>query len=117
MLNKILLAVLMSALLMVSGCERSSTPIKQTRHTAVATYDADISDDGKLSNEKSLLDSWQVPGDVTWSPDDKWLAYSLTNLEYNDEIYIHAADNSKEAVNVSMHPRGDYSPKWSGDGS
>jgi Tol biopolymer transport system component len=78
---------------------------------------ADISGQGKLSNEKILLDGWDTPGDVCWSPDSKWLAYSLSDLDFNSEIFIHAADNSKTPVNISMHPREDYSPVWSLDGS
>ncbi len=77
---------------------------------------ADI-DDNKIKNETKLLDGWAKPEDVTWSPDSKWLAYSLADLNFNAEIYIHAADNSREPVNVSMHPRGDHSPVWSRDGS
>lgn len=57
------------------------------------------------------------PGSVSWSPDSKWLAYSLDDLNFNSEIFIHAADDSMEPVNVSMHPRGDYGPVWSRDGS
>jgi len=78
---------------------------------------ADISKSGGISNTKTLLDGWATPQGVTWSPDSKWLAYSLPDLDFNDEIYIHAADNSKPHVNVSMHPRGDYNPFWSKDGS
>lgn len=78
---------------------------------------ADISKDGRLSNQKILLDGWSTPGGVAWSPDSKWLAYSLDDLYFNSEIYIHAADGSKEPVNVSMHPKGDYGPVWSRDGS
>ncbi len=78
---------------------------------------ADISSDGKLSNEKILNDSWQVPARVTWSPDNKWLAYSMEDLYFNEEIFIQAADGTGKAVNVSMHPRGDGSPFWSTDGS
>ncbi|MEM6298710.1 MAG: S41 family peptidase, partial [Bacteroidota bacterium] len=78
---------------------------------------ADIDKDGKLSNEKVLLDGWAEPSGVTWSPDSRWLAYSLEDLDFNSDVYIHAADNSKEPVNVSMHPRGDYQPNWSRDGS
>jgi Tol biopolymer transport system component len=78
---------------------------------------ADISADGKLSNEKILLNGWATPGGVTWSPDNKWLAYSLDDLYFNTEVFIQAADNSSKPVNVSMHPRDDSNPSWSPDGS
>ncbi len=78
---------------------------------------AAISETGKISNTKTLVDSWNAPESVSWSPDSKWLAYSLSDLYFNDEIYIHKADDSKKAVNISMHPKGDYDPIWSKDGS
>lgn len=78
---------------------------------------AGISDKNKLTNETELLDGWASPSGVAWSPDSKWLAYSLVDLLGNNEIYIHAADNSQSPVNVSMHPRGDEDPVWSRDGS
>ncbi len=78
---------------------------------------ADINADGKLTNEKELLNGWATPTGMAWSPDSKWLAYSLPDLDFNDEIYIQAADNSGKPVNVSMHPRSDNSPAWSPDGS
>jgi len=77
---------------------------------------ATISADGKMSDEKELLKGWATPSGIAWSPDSKWLAYSLPDLEFNDEIYIQAADNSKKPVDISMHPRGDYSPVWSMNG-
>ncbi len=78
---------------------------------------ADISANGALSNEITLLDGWDIPEGIEWSPDSKWLAYAYEDLNFNEEIYIHAADGKSEPHNVSMHPRGDYSPKWSADGS
>lgn len=78
---------------------------------------SDISADGKLANEKILNESWASPAGITWSPDSKWLAYSLTDLDFNEEVFIQAADNSSKAVNVSMHPRNDNQPFWSADGS
>lgn len=78
---------------------------------------ADISPDGKLTNEKILSDSWDSPGGIAWSPDSKWLAYSISDLYFNEEIFIQAADNSTKPVNITMHPRSDYSPVWSADGS
>lgn len=78
---------------------------------------ADIAQDGTLSNELVMLDGWDTPSGIAWSPDSKWLAYSLSDLNFNEEIYIHAADNSSEPVNVSMHPKYDVNPVWSPDGS
>ena len=78
---------------------------------------ADIGTDGKLSNEKILTDSWDSPENITWSPDNKWLAYALSDSYFNREIFIQAADNSTKPVNVSMHPRSDSRPFWSADGS
>ena len=78
---------------------------------------ADISADGKLTNEKILSDSWSAARDVVWSPDGKWLAYSMSDLYFNQEVFIQKADNSGKPVNVSMHPRRDSQPYWSADGS
>jgi tricorn protease len=77
---------------------------------------ANISEKGKLSNQKTLLDGWDTPAGVSWSPDSKWLAYNLSDLDFNGEIYIHKADNSKKPVNISMHPKQDRGPVWSADG-
>lgn len=78
---------------------------------------ADIDENGALTNQKTLLDGWDTPSGLSWSPDSKWLAYSLEDLNFNSEVFIHAADNSKKPVNVSMHPRNDMAPVWSADGS
>ncbi len=77
----------------------------------------DINENAKLSKAKTLLDGWDSPSGLTWSPDSKWLAYSKSDLNFNEDVFIHAADNSKDPINVSMHPKGDYNPVWSKDGS
>lgn len=72
----------------------------------------------EISGESTLLDTgWAQADDVAWSPDNKWLAYALPDLDFNTEIYIHPVDNSTEAVNISKHPRPDTHPVWSPDGS
>lgn len=76
-----------------------------------------INEDGTMGAERILLTGWNAPSSVSWSPDGKYVAYSRTNLNFNSEIYIQPIDGSREPVNVSMHPRGDYSPVWSADGS
>jgi C-terminal processing protease CtpA/Prc/Tol biopolymer transport system component len=78
---------------------------------------AAISETGKISNEKTLVDSWDSPSGVAWSPDSKWVSYSLSDLYFNEEVYIHKADNSKKPVNISMHPKSDGGAIWSKDGS
>lgn len=75
-----------------------------------------INANGKLSNSITLLDGWDTASGVSWSPDSKWLAYNLSDLDFNGEIYIHKADNSKKPVNISMHPKQDRGPVWSADG-
>ena len=77
----------------------------------------DIDASGNMTNEKVLLDGWDNPGGVQWSPDGRFLAYSMSDLNFNSEVYIQPVDGSGDPVNVSMHPRGDYSPCWSKDGS
>jgi len=78
---------------------------------------ADIDEDGELSNQKTLLDGWDTPSKVSWSPDSLWLTYSLSDLNFNEEVYIHAANNDQKPVNVSMHPKYDTNPIFSPDGS
>ncbi len=78
---------------------------------------SDIDSTGLLSNERILLQGWDIPEGISWSPDSRWIAYSLEDLDFNEEIYIHPADNSTAGINVSFHPRGDRNPVWSADGS
>lgn len=77
---------------------------------------ADISKQGILSNEQVMQEGWDTPQGVSWSPDSRWIAYGLSDLSFNQEIFIHAADNKKEPVNISLHPKYDGSPVWSKDG-
>lgn len=78
---------------------------------------ATISETAELSEHTLLLDGWDTPSVPSWSPDSRWLAYSLSDLNFNEEVFIHAADNSSEPVNISMHPKYDSNPIWSPDGS
>jgi len=77
---------------------------------------ADVQE-GEIQNPQQLLSGWAEPEDVAWSPDGRWLAYSRDDLYFNEEVFILAADGSREPVNVSQHPRGDGEPVWSPDGS
>ncbi len=78
---------------------------------------AALSAEGKLSKRKTLVDHWDGASGLAWSPDSRYLAYDQSDLNFNSEVFIIAADGSTKPVNVSMHPRGDYRPFWSADGS
>ncbi len=78
---------------------------------------AEIDEMGVLSNQVTLLDGWAAPSGVDWSPDSRWIAYALPDLNFNSEIFIHPVDNASSSVNVSMHPGRDSDPVWSRDGS
>ena len=78
---------------------------------------ADIDENGKLSKKVTMQEGWSTPSGVAWSPDSKWIAYGLSDLYFNQEVYVHKADNSEAPINVSMHPKWDGAPVWSPDGS
>lgn len=69
--------------------------------------------DGK--NTKRLLTGFDAP-DYDWSPDGKWITYSVADENFNSDIWIVPADGSKPPFNVSVHPDNDYEPRWSPDG-
>jgi tricorn protease len=69
--------------------------------------------DGK--GQKLLLDEPQVLH-FSWSPDSRYLAYSVTTLGYAEDIFILDRRGDYQPVNVSNHPNDDFHPLWSGDG-
>ncbi len=66
-------------------------------------------------NVKRLLASFDAPN-YEWSPDAKWLAYSVADENFNSDIWILPADGSSPPYNVSVHPDNDYEARWSLDG-
>lgn len=94
--------------------DREKIAIQQGRGKLVV---ANIDSMGTITDQRTLLDGWDSPGGLSWSPDSRWLAYSLSDLDFNSEIFIHAVDDSQPPVNISYHPRSDQSPIWSRDGS
>lgn len=66
--------------------------------------------------ERRVLESWNVPS-YRWSPDSEWIAYSVADEEYNDDVWVVRADGSQPAVNISRHPDNDSDPAWSADGN
>ncbi|MFP6874951.1 MAG: S41 family peptidase [Verrucomicrobiales bacterium] len=69
--------------------------------------------DGK--NGHRVVESWYAPR-YDWSPDSKWLAYSVYDNDFNRDVWIVPVDNSREAFNLSRHPDSDGGVRWSPDG-
>jgi len=66
------------------------------------------------AGEKTILRHWQTP-EFDWSPDGRWIAYSIPDMAYNTEIWI-VSSNGGTPYNVSRHPDDDISPRFSPDG-
>lgn len=77
----------------------------------------EINDKGEISSSYTLMSEWHGASGLNWSPDSRYLAYHHDDLNFNTEVYIHEAKRGAKAVNVSMHPGGDYGAHWSPDGS
>lgn len=101
----------------VSPDGKSMTYIRGGNFGEKALVVTEISSTGKMSKEKVLQKGWSDKDGVCWSPDSKWIAFTMEDLNFNAEVYIQSASGVGEAVNVSMHPRGDYNPVWSKDGT
>jgi len=84
--------LLLVTLLVLAGCEPSNIPVSKTRHTAVATYDVDISDDGAFSLVASVNHDagyWDLEANV--------LLYNWSHSEQND-VGIIAVDISPDGT-------------------
>jgi len=64
---------------------------------------------------KRLLRSWNHP-QYDWSPDSKWIVYSIDDDNFNRDIWVIPSDGSSEPTNISRHPYDEYSPVWRPDG-
>lgn len=51
-----------------------------------------------------------------FSPDSRHLAYTVEDRNNNRDVFLMPADGSWPAVNLSRHPNGDFSPRFSADG-
>lgn len=64
---------------------------------------------------RRVLQSWNMPR-YDWSPDGRWLAYSVADNDFNDDVWIVPSDGSMLPYNVSRHPDNEGRPRWSPDG-
>ncbi|HHQ47679.1 MAG TPA: peptidase S41, partial [Acidobacteria bacterium] len=66
------------------------------------------------SQETTILEHWQTP-EFDWSPDGRWIAYSIPDMQYNTEVWL-VPSGGGTPYNVSRHPDDDVSPRFSPDG-
>jgi len=65
---------------------------------------------------RTVLASWDFEVQASWSPDGRYLAWSVNDDDFNADIFIAPADGSAPPVNVTRHPDSDTNPVWSADG-
>ena len=80
---------LVTVVAFITACEQSDIPLSQVRHTAIATYDADISNDGQFSLVASVNHNAGY-----WRNSDDTLLYTWTHAD--DETDIIAVDISAD---------------------
>jgi tricorn protease len=51
----------------------------------------------------------------SWSPDSRWLAFSVPVLAHREEVFI-VSSGGGEPHNISRHPNDDFQPIWPDDG-
>lgn len=71
--------------------------------------------DAEGKDQRLLFPGWNAP-DFDWSPDGKWLVYSVYDNDFNRDVFIRAADGSGKPYNVSRHPFTESDVAWSPDG-
>jgi tricorn protease len=85
-----------------------------TRLAFVANRGDLVVADADGRNRRTLVEHWDPP-DFRWSPDGRWLAYSIEDMNANAEVWIVSADGGSP-YNVSRHPDYDVAPRFSPDG-
>ncbi len=63
----------------------------------------------------TIVEGFDSP-DYDVSPDGQWVAYSISDDDFNRDVWIAAADGGQEPVNVSRHPDDEFGPAFSPNG-
>lgn len=66
-------------------------------------------------NAKRIVSSWSRPS-FDWSPDSRWITYSTSDDNFNNDVFIVPVDGSLDPINISRHPDDERGPAWSPDG-
>lgn len=75
----------------------------------------DVGEPGDLLISRAEHRIGPFGGDVRWSPDGQWLAYSYAPVAWSSDVFITPSSGGKE-INVTMTPDSESDPVWSADG-
>jgi len=62
-----------------------------------------------------LLESWDAP-EVRWASDSRHIVYSVSDLDFNNDIWLMDVQAPDEATNLTRHPDIDRAPRITDDG-
>ncbi|MDP7028849.1 MAG: S41 family peptidase [Phycisphaerales bacterium] len=62
-----------------------------------------------------LLESWD-PAEVRWADDSRHIVYSVSDVDFNTDIWLMDVQAPDEAVNLTRHPDIDRAPRLTADG-
>lgn len=65
--------------------------------------------------DRRVLESWNSPS-FDFSSDSQWLTYSVSDNDFNRDVWILHLEEGSEPINVSRHPDNEGAPVWSPDG-
>jgi tricorn protease len=71
--------------------------------------------DLETGDETVLLESWDAP-EVRWASDSQHIVYSVSDLEFNNDIWLMDTQDPQAATNLTRHPDIDRAPRLSDDG-
>jgi tricorn protease len=55
-------------------------------------------------------------GNLAWSPDSVWLAYTRRDLANTSDVWVSSLDGTGKALNVTRFPGTNTQPRWTADG-
>ncbi len=68
------------------------------------------------SDPTRFFETWDSP-EFDWSPDGKWLTWSVQDNDFNSDVFVAPIDGSIPPLNITRHPENDSQPVWSPDGN
>lgn len=66
-------------------------------------------------SERVVLESWDQPM-AEWAPDSQHIVYSVSDLDFNTDIWLADTAGDEPPVNLTRHPDQDQLPRLSADG-